>query len=340
MDRTARRFAGKSRGPFGRTACGSIRATAAVFAELARRGAFDLPRPGGGATVSRLKALAELAAGDLSVARLGEGHADAVAILDEAGRRASSHSAYGVWAAKSNHAALRAEAASDGWVLTGTTPFCSGARDCDRALVTASDGSHQLLFDIAVHQPEITVVDGTWPALGMAGSDSLTVNFDHLHVAGHDVVGPPDFYLTRPGFWHGGVGVAACWYGGARAAIEATAAVAGRAGDAELAQLSGAVARVKAMWALLAQAADEIDGDPRDRDRGACSRALSVRHFVYLASMDVLTAINGAGGARPLSLDADQSRRVADLYVYLSQHHPGRDGAELGRLYVQAHTQG
>ena len=30
-------------------------------------------------------------------------------------------------------------------------------------------------------------------------------------------VGPPGGYTGRPGFTHGGVGVAACWYGGARA---------------------------------------------------------------------------------------------------------------------------
>ena len=30
-------------------------------------------------------------------------------------------------------------------------------------------------------------------------------------------VGTPGEYLDRPGFWHGAIGVSACWLGGARA---------------------------------------------------------------------------------------------------------------------------
>ncbi|HUY52367.1 MAG TPA: hypothetical protein VMV92_42790 [Streptosporangiaceae bacterium] len=41
----------------------------------------------------------------------------------------------------------------------------------------------------------------------MAGSDTLDVDFD-------DIPAEPVGYLERPGFAHGGVGVAACWYGG------------------------------------------------------------------------------------------------------------------------------
>ena len=29
------------------------------------------------------------------------------------------------------------------------------------------------------------------------------------------LIGQPNSYLKRPGFWHGAAGVAACWYGAA-----------------------------------------------------------------------------------------------------------------------------
>jgi hypothetical protein len=47
----------------------------------------------------------------------------------------------------------------------------------------------------------------------MAASDSPEVRFDGIRAV---PVGGPGAYTGRPGFAHGGAGVAACWYGGAR----------------------------------------------------------------------------------------------------------------------------
>ena len=58
-------------------------AVAAAFAAAAESGRLDLPLPGGGRTRQRWAVLAELAEEDLSLARLAEGHADALAILAE-----------------------------------------------------------------------------------------------------------------------------------------------------------------------------------------------------------------------------------------------------------------
>ena len=61
----------------------------------------DLPLPGGGDTWRRFTSLAEQASIDLSLGRLCEGHADALAILDEAGKKPVDGAAYGVWASRS-----------------------------------------------------------------------------------------------------------------------------------------------------------------------------------------------------------------------------------------------
>ena len=52
----------------------------------------------------------------------------------------------------------------------------------------------------------------------------------------------------------------------------------------------------------------------------------------------MLERVGRAGGARPVSLDRDQARRAADLYVYLRQHHGERDLAQLGRHAVDRPT--
>src|ERR1700686_985002 len=54
--------------------------TAAAFADAVESGRLNLPLPGGGRTRERWAVLADLAGEDLSLARLAEGHADALAI--------------------------------------------------------------------------------------------------------------------------------------------------------------------------------------------------------------------------------------------------------------------
>ena len=60
-------------------------ATAAAFIHAVRSGRLDLPLPGSGRTRERWAVLADLAEEDLSLARLAEGHTDAIAILAELG---------------------------------------------------------------------------------------------------------------------------------------------------------------------------------------------------------------------------------------------------------------
>src|ERR1700677_313571 len=74
---------------------------AAAFARAVESGRLDLPLPGGGRTRERWAVLAELAGEDLSLARLAEGHADALAILAELGAAGpAAGSRWGVWAAQ------------------------------------------------------------------------------------------------------------------------------------------------------------------------------------------------------------------------------------------------
>jgi alkylation response protein AidB-like acyl-CoA dehydrogenase len=271
-----------------------------------------------------------LGTGDLSTARLAEGHADAVAILADAGRSCRPDHMYGVWASVADSGDVTADTV--GWVLSGTKPFCSGAGACDRALVRAGD----LLVDVGLRQPGVHPLDGTWPAVGMSGSDSRAVRFERVPFGPDDVVGTTAWYLERPGFRHGGIGVAAVWTGGARGALDATvAALGGDAGDAELAALGSAAAAVASADGLLAAAAAAIDADPDDRAGDARRLAAVTRHGVHAAAVETLRATAAAGGARALSLDGANARRAADLWAYLAQHHPGRDAATLGRLLVQ-----
>src|SRR5436309_14456121 len=112
-------------------------ATAVAFAEAVESGRLNLPLPGGGRTRERWAVLADLAGEDLSLARLAEGHTDALAILAELGVLGSppAGSRWGVWAAQPPGPRLMANRTGRGRRLDGTKPYCPGARSLTPALV-------------------------------------------------------------------------------------------------------------------------------------------------------------------------------------------------------------
>ncbi len=312
--------------------------TARAFTAAVHEGRLDLPLPGHGRTRVRWAALAALAETDLSLARLGEGHADALAILDELDGphgapavRGPSLPRWGVWAARPPGPSLAARRRDGTWWLDGTKQYCSGARVCTHALVTADTAEGVRLFAVRTSDDGVRPIPGSWPAVGMAGSDTLDVRFGHVPA---EPVGPPGGYTARPGFGHGGCGVAACWFGGARGLARPLLAAARDrdVGPHAYAHLGAIDIGLRSMSAALEQAADEIDDDRLDRKDASARRTLRVRTLVEGAAAEVMTRVGHALGAGPLGHDAGHARRAADLMVYLRQHHAERDLEQLGRL--------
>ncbi len=306
---------------------------AAAFRAAVESGRLDLPLPGSGRTRERWARFAELAGEDLSLARLAEGHADAVAILTELdGPAPALGSRWGVWAAHPPGPKLEARHDGGRWRLRGTKRYCSGARTCTHALVTADTRDGRRLFAVAADT--LAPVLGSWPATGMAGSDTLDVDFGDVSA---QPLGAPGAYVDRPGFAHGGVGVAACWYGGARAVGRTLLAAAERrdVGPHALAHLGAVDIVLRTVRTALDGAADEIDADPADLKRTGRLRALRVRALADASAAEVMDRVGRALGAGPLCLDETHSRRVADLTVYIRQHHAERSLAELGGLVAE-----
>jgi alkylation response protein AidB-like acyl-CoA dehydrogenase len=308
--------------------------TASAFADLVSSGQLDLPLPGSGRTCERWSAFSGLGGRDLSLARLSEGHADALAILAELdGPAVVANSRWGVWAAQPPGPGLTARQFDDGWRVSGVKQYCSGARSCTDALVTATAGDGDRLF--AVSTGAAVPLPGTWPAVGMADSDTLNVRFPDTQA---QPVGPPGGYVNRPGFAHGGVGVAACWYGGARAIGSALAQAAARRdiGPHSLAHLGAVDIALRAAKSALDDSAAEIDADPLDLKSGGRALALRVRALVEATATEVMNRVGRALGAGPLCHDEAHARRVADLTVYLRQHHAERNLAELGAIVAES----
>ena len=300
-------------------------------------------RPGTGATARLWSLLATLAAHDLGVARAVEPHLDALAIRDQAGLPDAGNRTWGVFAAEGPGVRLEAipapadppatadpptPAATPTWRLTGIKPWCSLADRLDAALVTAHlpDG-RRALFEVDLTDPGVSLVDQPWAARGLTEIPSTPVAFEDVPAS---PVGDPGWYLERPGFWWGGVGVAACWYGGAVGLARALWERASTSDDRLVAMHLGAVdAALQDARRALAEAARVVDGDLDPGVPGSVV-AKRVRATVARTCEDVLTRVGHALGPAPLALDATHAKRVADLQVYVRQQHAERDDASLG----------
>jgi alkylation response protein AidB-like acyl-CoA dehydrogenase len=237
----------------------------------------------------RHRRLTEIARADLSLARLAEAHTDALAILAEAGRRPLP-GLYGVWAAESAGGGVRLDRTSGRKSLTGTKMFCSGAGIVDRALITISTPEPRLM-DVSLRDfPETIEIDeSTWKSSAFADTQTATVSFTKTPVCLETLMGGENWYVERPGFWHGACGPAACWAGGAIALVD-YALSQSRRDPHTMAHLGGMCAAAWGLWALLDQAGEQIDCSPADVMK-AKLRALSLRHLVEQACADILTRL-------------------------------------------------
>ena len=308
----------------------SLAPSAEVRAAL-DRGDLELPLPGRGRTAARWSALRQWGAHDLSVAKLVESHTDAVAILHEANRQPTEGALYAVWASGLG-GGVRCRRTGAGYELSGTLQFASAARDVDRALLAAraDDESVLLELDLAAHAG-IEPLDATWHAVGMAGTDSVDVRFDRVVLPDACVVGTDSWYLTRPGFWIGAVGVAAVWLGALDALVgtlRRTLEPLPEPSPHRLAHLGACITVQHELDAVLADAARQVDAAP-----GASHRLLAtvVRSATERGAQEVLARVDRALGAGPRGKDAEHARRTADLPVYLRQHHAERDLEDIGR---------
>ena len=265
-----------------------------------------------------------------ALARLVEGHLDALAIMAELGTPAPAYARLGVWAAEpGQHVA--AHRTSAGWRLEGVKPYASGANELTHALITARDGDDRLLF--LVPSSGWTSRPGTWQAVGMAGSDSPTVDVAAT-LPDSALVGAPGSYLGAPRL------LARRPRSRRRLARRRRRRRRGAAQAADArplsphaaAHLGGVEVALVAAESVLRDGARAIDDDPLDLAGVGQRRAMIARAAVERSATEVLDRVGRALGAGPLCHDRAHARRVADLTVYLRQSHAESDLEALGRM--------
>lgn len=295
------------------------------LAHLRNSDELALPPPGSGDTPLRHRALIRWGRMDLSLARIAEAHTDALAILAEANAIARREALYGVWASDGPASQVKATRIDDArWLLSGKKQFCSGATFLDAALVTAHHETGVLLFDVPLRNEHVRVLPSQWKNPALADTATVAVEFSALELSAAQQVGGTTWYLQRPGFWHGAVGPAACWAGGALSLIDAARTL-GRKDPHSRAHLGALEALGWNLHAILEQCAQEIDADPQDLEERARVRALMVRHLIERACTEVLDRFGRATGPQLLAHDEHVIRQYGALALYIRQCHAERD---------------
>ncbi|MCO4238258.1 acyl-CoA dehydrogenase family protein [Pseudarthrobacter raffinosi] len=346
---------------------------------LARDSGSHWPQPGDGQTARLWELLASVAAVDIAAGRVFEPHMDAQAILAQTGNHragavpADCAGAWGVFAAEGPGLRLEAKTGDAGILLSGSKPWCSLAPLLDRAVITAyTETGGRAAFAVDLRHPGVTCEESAWVARGLREIPSGTVHFSQVPA---QQLGIDSWYFSRPGFAWGGMGVAACWLGGAVGVARdyknslVAAAQSGREPDQIALAALGETDRIlTAALQYLARTAALIDdgqlsndgslsagedtretggGSPEVRedrqepgahpaaDRSAWSEALRVRGTVAAAVERVLSLVSRNRGPAPLAFDEPYAKRMADLALYVRQHHAMRDDAQLGKLTLK-----
>lgn len=314
---------------------------AQAFRRLVDAGEDRLPLPGSGQTLQRWQRLARIGQQDLALAKLFEGHTDALAILAELqAPPPPAGSRWGTWCAEPPSHRVSAVPLSDRQVrLDGIKAWCSGAASVTHALMSAWLPDRQpCLVAIDLGQAGIEIVDAPWPGVGMARAGTAELR---LRGATATLVGEPGDYTRRAGFWQGGAGVAACWWG-ACAGIATPVRRAAARRDAQShphlhAHLGAIDVMLSQSAALLRESAAAIDAAPTQ----ACAAlALRARLSVTLAAEDILARVGRALGPGPLCQDPALGQLVADLPVFIQQSHAERDQANLAALLLAPDVNG
>ncbi len=280
-----------------------------------------------------MEALLGLGRTDIGLARLVEGHLDAVRILDQAGAEVEPEALYGVWASRSGATGVRAEVTGRTLILNGTLRFASGAGVIDRALVPVWVGDHHLLVDLDT--AGLPVNTSGWQTEAMTVSHTHTVSIHDHQVPRSTVRGATDFYLDRPGFFPGGVGVAAVWAGGISRVLDTvltwledrrTPAIDLRLGRIAIQRaLATSAVRQGGRQLDTVLTATEAPSPDELQHLGTLVRA-GVGAAVHAVLDDARTLAGPVG----LAFDAPLTHAIADLDLYVRQQNTDGDAGYLG----------
>jgi len=332
------------------------------IADLQREGWLSacLPRSEGGkgwgcepaGTMVAFDALRVVGRANLSVARLFEGHMNAVKLVvlygtdrqrREIGTVVRDGGLLGVWGADDRDHQLSItyrEDDEDGKIrLSGAKVFASGLGLVEMAIVTVPEEGTQQLLIVPCDEAE-RADPSTWTMSGMRATQSGRYDFSGLILPSTSRLGEPGDYMHEP-FFEGGIWrYCAAHLGGAERLYEEMrdALIARERADDPHQQrrIVDAATAIETARLWLMRAANEIEAESAAPRKA--SLALLAREVTHYACKGVIDAVESALGmaAHVEGSHVDRVRR--DLSLFLRQAAPDAKRARAAQALVAAKT--
>jgi alkylation response protein AidB-like acyl-CoA dehydrogenase len=335
----------------------------AEFEMLAGAGALAAPLPrtmGGhglglepGRSGRLLELLELLGSASLPVARLFEGHVNALQLIHLFGNR-EQQQRYGhevgerglrfaVWNTDAD-GGLLLELEDGGYRLTGAKMLASGAGSIERPLVTARlpDGRAQMCV-VEADTASCAIDRDVWHVSGMRASASYRIGFDGVRVEPDALIGEPGEYHRQPWFTGGAIRFAAAQFGAALALFEHCRShlrQTNRGGDTHQSSRLGEMAialETGALW--LARAAEVADQallpNAESKAGEIVAHANMTRSVIERICLDVLELVERSIGLKGFLRPHPVERIGRDLRIYLRQPAPDAALVEAGRFALE-----
>jgi len=296
---------------------------------------------------SLLSVLRLLGRASLAVARLYEGHVNALKLIcvygtgpqqSRAMRDAQDGHLFGIWVTEGPEPlCLRDEA--QGLVLSGEKRFASGALHVTRPLVTASGRAGEPRMVLVELGPERSARDTLGGVHGMRAARTGVCDFTGTVVSPDALIGEPGDYLRQPEFSAGAWRGAAAALGGLDHLVELLTAQLRARGrhrhPHQLARIGEAlIAREgAAFWAERAAHIAEADvfagGD-------VVATVGLARLAVEAAGLDIIRLVQRGLGLAAFLADNPAERVMRDLATYLRQPAPDETRDEAALWFAEA----
>lgn len=273
--------------------------------------------------------LMRVAAVNLSVARLLEGHMNALRLVETHGEAGQlfemrelvrSGAFLGVWGADGDPPVRVADTNGK---LAGRKKYASGLGTVTHAILSVDVSSQTRLCLIDV-QDKARQDSQSWSMLGMRATRSG--QFDVTGIDGARVmwIGPPDIYTSEPGFIGGVWRIAALQLGATLGLLEAAARKLAELGrldaEAQMARLTPVVIRAMSAEGLTTKAAEFAESHAAvEAPERAVALSAAARLLTEEIGLQAITAAEQSLGILHFETDSESGRIARDLAVYMRQ---------------------
>jgi alkylation response protein AidB-like acyl-CoA dehydrogenase len=301
-----------------------------------------------------LHLLKELGRANLSLARIYEGHANAIHLIHAYGKTEQQVTAaidclsgrlFAIWNTDAAETVRLIRNSGGAWELKGTKAFASASRSAERPLVMAEKGSEGRQMCLLRKEEMTFLIDQTsWRPLGMEGTESYQIDVTGTQVDEAALIGNPNEYYAAPLFLGGSIRMSAVLLGGAEALFYYLRSYLHFVGQTNRPLQQMRMARVYAAiesgrgW--LQFAAKEADaGLYRQVDSSVAQRMNFAANATRVAIEDicpqVIRLISESVGARGLMQPFRFSKVIRDLAMLLRQPDPDNNLLETGRYLLE-----